>query len=172
MNISDDVQHKIDIIDGWLAKLGIDRLLNNSYLGIDEEYSSKHSVRFTAEPNGKNFIPFDLYIESDAIRIDVLGIPESFEWNNETLQNDAGSVKTFLVGLLTHFCLFEFCGSPHTNSRLYFFDTGGREIQEYRIRGWQNLFARWNCDRHLYQPAFSRAKKPAAKKFILAKQLK
>jgi hypothetical protein len=151
---SDEVKQKLKLVNGILRSVGVPPLFENEYFIFDSKYASFHGIRFSSETGGDNFLPIDLYLESDSIRIDILDIPESFEWSNKMLANSQDSIANTFTWMLTGFSVLEYCGSPHTNSRLYIFSTEGHQLTKLVIRGWFNLFSRWQCERHLFFPKY------------------
>lgn len=154
MDFSVEVNQKIELINDIFRSINVPLLFDNDYLIVDQDYSSFHGARFAAAPAGRNYLPIDFYLESDAIRIDVCKIPESFEWSNQMINDDPQSVRDVFIGLLTGISVIEYFGSPHNNSRLYIFDTGGTLIAKFVLRSWFTFHSTWNYERQLFLPAY------------------
>lgn len=155
MKHSEFVNSNLELLNEVLTSIQASPLPESDYFVEDQSgFSSFHAIRFASEPGSNNYLPLDIYIFSDSIRIDVCDIQESFEWNRNDIQNDPDAVKHIFSCLLTGYSLFEFCGSGHSDSKLYVFDENGKSKLEVRLRGFLNFFFKSKCERHLFFPAF------------------
>lgn len=148
------VFQKLEVVNDALSSIGAEPLFQNDYLQLDTGYSSYNGVRFAAEQNENNYLPFDLYVESDSIRIDVYSISESLVWAEKHIKESPESVRETIANLLTGYTILEFCGSPHSNCRLYIFSATGTLLMKFTLRGFFNVLSTWNCEKLLFCPPF------------------
>jgi hypothetical protein len=153
MSFSPSLTENIRLLNNVLDTINVPPLFENLILVPDRSgYGSHDAVRFASENLGLNTLPIDLYLFSDSIRIDIFDIPESFEWNNHQIHNDPNSLKAVFLNLLTCYSLLEYKKSPHSNSRIYFFDRHGEMGSKFVIRGLGNWQSTWGFEKHLFFP--------------------
>lgn len=154
MNYSPSVNRKLEVLNDALRSVDADSLFQNDYFELDSAYSSYHGVRFALQRQGDNYLPIDLYVESDSIRIDIYGIPEALVWSEKQIQESPETIIDLIAGLLAGYSVLEYCGSPHSNSRLYIFEKNGKLLSKFRLRGFFNVLSTWECEKILFFPVY------------------
>ncbi len=151
----------VELFDEVLKELGEPILFENANFrfvqnfGLSPDYLVTHLLIETAQTKS-NTLPIHIWFEANDLRIDIDGIPETFEWAKKHIEQDRNSVKELIRNLFTGYVLIDEKGS---SKFIQIFDTDGKFVN---CQSRNNLFHmitgrflfRFRDYRKLYLPLF------------------
>lgn len=154
MKFSELMINRIDLINSILVELNVSGLFKNPDFLVDEESMSQHRVTFAVYLENKKSVPLVIMLGENGIRLDICGLPETFEWSKKDIEDSKEEIIDFFKRLFTSYILIESCGSVYSKSRMYMFKENGEFIEKYILRGFIHSYSGWNCDKKLFFPIY------------------
>ena len=152
INYAKEIESKIVLIDEVFEAFGINSFRENTSFLVD---SDPYYVKLTSKPPIGNRIPMIIHLAKDGIQIDLDGISESFEWDNQSINNSFEEVRNFIKLLFSSYVLAEYC-NKHTIITL--FDDKGSFKGRYNLTtsaiGFMDGILKRNCQQRLFFPLF------------------
>lgn len=110
--------------------------------------------------NIKNTLPITIWFEADDLRIDIDGIPETFEWAKKHIDQDKNAVIQFIDNLFTGYVLIDYRGSSARFVQM--FDADGFFVRSFSRNVLLHIFGlyllRQKDYRKLFLPLFNKLK--------------
>ncbi len=134
--LGEPIVNQIRILDKVLSELNATKLKENPDFIVDQESAGTFGIRFKVSPQNKNTVQMHLLLEGDGLRIDIDGIPETFEWSNKNLEELDREAIDFIKELFTSFVLMEYFPSQTT---MCLFNSKGVRTKHYTLRNYVSL---------------------------------
>ena len=100
--IHKDVVDNLAFLDEILVELGVEPALRNKDFEVNKSGAGTNGVDFAVVSNeNRCSIEMWILIETWGIRLDIDGIPETFEWTNKQITDSRKSVSDFIKHIFT-----------------------------------------------------------------------
>ena len=155
----------IRLFDEVLSEFGEPPLLENQNFTIhqDQNLSPDYVVTYLIMESTnivKNSLPISILFEGNDLRIDIDGIPETFVWAKENIDEDRNKAVEFLENLFTGYILIDYRGT--TARFVQMFSADGHFIMSFSRNVLLHLFGRYlfrqKDYRRLFLPIFKKVK--------------
>ena len=155
----------VGLFDEVLIECGEQQLLENQNFTVAKNFdlSPNYIVSYLIVESThkvKNSLPIRILFEGDGLRIDIDGIPETFEWAAKHIDEDRNSAIELIRNLFTGYVLIE----THGASRfIQMFDANGDFLDAISHNNLFHMITglylfRYKNYRKLYLPTFSKKK--------------
>jgi hypothetical protein len=131
------VVNQIRFLDRILNELNVANIEDNPDFHINRESAATFFLQIQVLPKNRNTVPIHIFLEGSSLRIDIDGIPETFEWVNKDLEESETMVVSFIKELLTSYILLEYLGNRTTMS---LFNSKGIQTKYYELRSYMPSF--------------------------------
>jgi hypothetical protein len=151
--LGEPIVNQIRLLDKVLIELNVAALNGNPDFIVNRESAGTFGLRFQVSPQNKNTVNLWLFLEGDGLRIDIDGIPETFEWAYKNLLESEKEVIDFIKELFTSYILLEYFPLRTTMS---LFDSKGRRTKQYTLRNYLSLMGLFkrNSEQSLFFPIY------------------
>jgi hypothetical protein len=148
------IVNQIRLLDKVLSELNVPTLNDNPDFIVNRESAGTFRLDFQIFPQKKNTVDLWLLLEGDGLRVDIDGIPETFEWSCEDLLESEREAIDFIKELFTSYILLEYFPSRTTMS---LFDSTGLRTKQYTLRYYLSLMGIFKSDSEqtLFFPIYS-----------------
>ena len=153
-----NVSNFVGLFERILCDLGQKSLFDNPSFRLREEASGTNSLHFTVESSQKNRVRFDIFVESDGIRLDIEHTPALFEWSNNFIEKNESECIKQIKQILTGYISIE---TRNTSKFIQIYDEDGLFIRSASFNSWFNFLIGHYIFRHsnyqrLYLPMFAK----------------
>ncbi|MCA1622505.1 MAG: hypothetical protein LC768_00395 [Acidobacteria bacterium] len=131
--LDDLIINQVRFLDKILNGLNVANIEDNPDFLINRESAGTFFLQIQILPKNRNTVPIHIFLEGDGLRIDIDGIPETFEWANKDLEESETMVSNFINELLTSYILLEYFGNRTTMS---LFNSKGMQTKYYKLRSY------------------------------------
>ena len=147
-----EIHKQLALISAVLVRLGQPAFFDNKDFVVDTASAGTYNLLATVASES-NRVQLDFFMGT-GLRIDLDGIPETFEWSMERLQNQPDVVSEFLYDLLRCYVLVQ-----RSNKRIdvQLFDLSGQLVEAMNVRrlGFLRSFDPRSVRAHLFFPVYS-----------------
>jgi len=152
--LGEPIVNQIRLLDKVLSDLNVATLNENPDFVVNRESAGTFGLNFDVSPQNKNTVHLWLLMEGDGLRIDIDGIPETFEWSNKNLQESENEVIDFIKELFTSYILLEYFPTRTTMS---LFNSKGIRTKQYTLRKYLSLMGLFKKDfeQNLFFPIYT-----------------
>jgi hypothetical protein len=148
------ILNQIRLLDNVLNELNVANLNENPDFIVNRESAGAYGLDFSVSPQNKNTVQLGLFLQGDGLRIDIDGIPETFEWSDKNLLESERETIDFIKDLLTSYILLEYFRS---RTKMSLFNSKGIRTKQYTLMYYPSLLGIFKKDskQNLFFPFYT-----------------